>query len=174
MKHDVALCGAWERYHVIRAAMTRQLGVLAPRDLAARVQAQIHADVGAPAASLRFWPLASGFAAAASIAMIAVFGWQAWRDPIAPIAVAPTAVAVGEEPALAATVVAVGGEPTVVTAVVSSEPTALAATVGTAAKPRRSGGRLHDYVFGHNEFVPTGGLGNMLPYARVVADNPER
>ncbi|OGI62301.1 MAG: hypothetical protein A2W18_03970 [Candidatus Muproteobacteria bacterium RBG_16_60_9] len=150
MKHDVALRGTWERYHVIRNAMTRQLGTLAPSELAERVRACIDGDVVAPTATLRFWPLAGGFAAAASVAMVAFLGLQVWRDPIVPVAVAPTAVAV------------------------TSAPAAVATAVSDEARARRSEARLHDYLFGHNEFMPTGSMGNMLPYVRVVADNPEK
>jgi negative regulator of sigma E activity len=158
MKHDAASRGTWERYHLIRSAMTRQLGVLAPRDLAERVRAGIDGAGAAPSASLRLWPLAGGFAAAASVALVAFLGLQAWRVPVAPVA-------------------SIAGAPTTI-AVVENSASGTAQTVAAnAAKPagaRGDGDQLHYYLFGHNEFMPTGAMGNMLPYVRVVSDSPEK
>lgn len=159
MRHDAALRATWERYHLIRGAMTRQLGVLASRDLTERVLEEIRGDGTAPSVSLRFWPLVGGFAAAASVALVAFLGLQAWRvpvTPVAPVAVAPAKIVVAEKPA--------GG-------------TAQTVAANTATKNGSARGaedRLHYYLFGHNEFMPTGAMGNMLPYVRVVSDTPEK
>jgi sigma-E factor negative regulatory protein RseA len=150
VKNDCELRCTWERYHVIRAAMTRQLGVLAPRDLPQRVRARLDAGITESAASLKFWPLAGGFAAAASIAVIGILGLQTLREPATPVALAPASVAANGK-ALA-----------VATPLEASVPSA-------SAKDR-----LNFYIFGHNEFMPTGSMGNMLPYVRVVADNPDK
>jgi sigma-E factor negative regulatory protein RseA len=161
MKHDAGLCATWERYHLIRGAITRQLSVLAPQDLSERVRMQIDNERAEPAASLRFWPLAGGFAAAASVALVAFLGFQAWRvpvsQPVTPIAAAPTKIVVAEKPA-------VGMAQTVATNVAGENAGARAAAED----------RLHYYLFGHNEFMPTGAMGNMLPYVRVVSDSPEK
>lgn len=162
MKHDVALRGTWERYHLIRSAMTRQLGVLAPHDLTERVRLEIDGSSIAPSASLRFWPLVGGFAAAASVALVAFLGLQAWRVPaarVAPVAVAPANVMVAEK--------SVGG---------AAQPVATNVTSVAPEKTSARGAqdRLHYYLFGHNEFMPTGTMGSMLPYVRVVSDSPEK
>jgi sigma-E factor negative regulatory protein RseA len=172
VKNDAELRGRWERYHVIRAALNHQLSVLVSPGLPDRVRARLEAESARPAASLRFWPLAGGFAAAASIAVIAIVAVQALRAPIAPIAVTPTvatsavvtpaAVATNTATPLPATVVATGEKPAVVT------------PVETAAPVTTSEDRLHYYLVGHNEFMPTGGMGNMLPYVRVVADGQDK
>jgi len=156
MKKDRALRGTWERYHLIRSAMTRQLDVLASADLADRVWNRIDSDSVDPSGSLRFWPLAGGFAAAASVALVAFLGLQAWRVPVAPVSpAAPVALAPSSS-------------------VTSGEPTVAVTAVSTDSATRRTDGRLHYYLFGHNEFVPAGAMGSMLPYVRVVSDNQEK
>lgn len=160
IKHDAGLCATWERYHLIRSAITRQLSVLAPRDLSERVRMRIDSERADPAASLRFWPLVGGFAAAASVALVAFLGFQAWRvplpPPVTPIAATPAKIVVAEKPA--------GGMAQTVATNVAAE------NAGT----RAAEDRLHYYLFGHNEFMPTGAMGNMLPYVRVVSDSPEK
>lgn len=161
IKHDAGLCATWERYHLIRSAITRQLSVLAPRDLSERVRMRIDNERTEPVASLRFWPLVGGFAAAASVAFVAFLGLQAWRvpisEPVNPIAAVPAKIVVAEKPT--------GG---------------MAQTVATNVAAEKAGARaaaedrLHYYLFGHNEFMPTGAMGNMLPYVRVVSDSPEK
>src|SRR5258706_9199406 len=79
---DAALRSTWERYHLIRAVMTRQLEVLAAPGLAERVMARLDDEtrrITAP--PLRFWPLAGGFAAAASVAAFAILTFQAIEQP---------------------------------------------------------------------------------------------
>lgn len=166
LKDDPALRCTWERYHLIRAAMRQQLNILAPSDMAERVQARLETEQQVEAApALRFWPLAGGFAAAAAVAVVAVFGLQTLRGPEAPQTGIPAATVAVQDvtPAAApvATVAVEGGAP------------AVANTVSAAVPAPARDERLNAYLVGHNEFMPTSGMGNMLPYVRVVADNPD-
>jgi sigma-E factor negative regulatory protein RseA len=152
---DAELRGTWERYHLIRAVMTRQLEVLTRPDFPERVIAKLD---GSPErirqAPLRFWPLLGGFAAAASIAAIAILTLQTFQQPGstpgAQVAkVASTAAANGQ------TVVPVAASNVAPVAAMSSED------------------RLDLYLVGHNEVMPIAGMGGMLPYVRVVAHNQD-
>lgn len=142
------LRAAWERYHLIRAVMTRELGTLANPGLPERVMAQLEADTSGRRSSLRFWPLAGGFAVAASVAAIAILALQTLQQPLnapsAPLTVASNA------PALPAAATPVAATKDVAAAKNFEEP-------------------LYPYLVGHNEFMPTVGMGGMLPYVRVVA-----
>ncbi len=143
---DAALRRAWGRYYLIRAAVTRQLATLAPLDLPERILARLDGEREAdPRPWLRFWPLAGGFAVAASIAAVAILGMQALRGPT-------TASSLAVAPA----------------------PTEVASAASTASPQKDSEDRLSLYLVGHNEFMPTAGMGSMLPYVRVVAHNPDK
>ena len=151
---DAELRRTWGRYHLIRAAVTRQLGTMTGSDLSDRVLARLDAEVPAAAPALRFWPLAGGFAAAASLAAVAILGLQTLRGPTGVAPVTPLAVA-------------------------PSPITELAVSTATAPSPaensvKNSEERLSQYLVGHNEFMPTAGMGSMLPYVRVVAHSPDK
>lgn len=149
LPNDAELRSTWERYHLIRATMTHQLDGLAPQQLADRIAAQIQNE---PAVErLRFWPLVGGFAAAASIAAVAIFTAQSLVSEPSTIPVAKNS------------------------APVTTTPTAVASTANSAvASSAAPGERLNMYLVGHNEFMPTAGMGGMLPYARVVTYDSER
>jgi sigma-E factor negative regulatory protein RseA len=144
LKRDDELRGTWERYHLFRAAVTRQ-GIGVSRNFADRVASALEseADTRAP---LRFWPLVSGFAVAASIAAVAIVSVQSF-GPV-PTVVSPTA-----KSTTSASVVAAA--------------TAPSKTASTPASTNPQG-RFNAYLVGHNESVSSAGLGGMLPYARVV------
>lgn len=150
LRQDAALRAIWERYHLIRAAMTRQLGVLAAPGLPERVMVAIETNPEPVAKSLRFWPLAGGFAAAASVAAIAILGLQTLQTPTTPVVVAGpvTAVPVAAAP---------------------NPPERPAPSPALTAEEK-----LNRYLVGHSEFMPTAGMGSMLPYVRVVADDTGR
>jgi sigma-E factor negative regulatory protein RseA len=143
LSEDVELRGVWGRYHVIRTAMTRQLSVLADMGLAERVMSRLEAETAPADARLRVWPLAGGFAVAASLVAAAILTLQPFDQTITgPTAAIPSA-----------------------TNVASTMPSATVAPV--AASDREE--RLSFYLVGHNEFMPTAGMGGMLPYVRVVS-----
>lgn len=170
LRDDAELRRAWERYHVIRAAVTRQLGAVLPPDFAERVRARIEADGQAETAPpLRLWPLAGGFAAAALVAGAAFLGAQMLRapsSPLAPLAVAPPANEVASSQVNVATAAATPAE---LAAVAAEAP----ASEAPSAAVEASAGRLDAYLVGHNEFMPTAGMGSMLPYVRVVTHRPD-
>lgn len=149
----------WERYHLIRAAMTRRLGVLADAGLPERVMARLETEPARAAAPLRFWPLAAGFAAAASVAAVAILSLQTIQPVSGPTAASPARLA------------ASAGAANPNATVASSGPSATVAPVSAAADPED---RLNLYLVGHNEFMPTAGMGGMLPYVRVVAHTQDK
>jgi sigma-E factor negative regulatory protein RseA len=159
LRDDAELRRTWERYHVIRSAVTRQLGAVLAPGFAERVSARLEAEGQEATRQVRLWPLAGGFAAAALVAAAAFLGVQMLRTPAGPpasLAVAPPA-----EPAASVNVTAAGPELASVAA--AETPTPIDA----------SGSRLNAYLFGHNEFMPTAGMGSMLPYVRVVTHRPD-
>lgn len=173
VKHDPELQSTWERYYLIRAAMKRQLSVLASPDMPERVRSRLEEAEQDATASLRFWPLAGGFAAAAAIAVVAIFGLQTLRSPVAPVPV--TQVAVDSSTPSATPVAVEGSTPAVSTSTGAGVTAATVTTSTSAAAPAPNPEeQLNFYLVGHNEFMPTGGMGNMLPYVRVVADNPDK
>ena len=147
--NDAELRRAWERYHLVRAAMTRQLDMVAPRGLADRIydHLQIPTDSPAPAAGGTYRWL-GGLAVAASVAAVVAIGLPAWQKPQTPAA--PTLASARFTP---------------VEATVASESTG-ANDAGPAAE--QAEGQFNVYLVGHNEFMPTAGMGGMLPYVRVV------
>ncbi len=160
LAQDPELRGVWERYHLIRAAMTRQLGVLAAGGLPERIMARLETEPERAAAPLRFWPLAAGFAAAASVAAVAILSLQTIQPASGPTAASPAR--------LAASV----GISNSTTTVASSNPSATVAPVSAAVADPED--RLNLYLVGHNEFMPTAGMGGMLPYVRVVAHTQDK
>ncbi|MFL6624182.1 MAG: sigma-E factor negative regulatory protein [Sulfurifustaceae bacterium] len=152
LTHDADLRATWERYHLIRTVMARELGVLATPGLPDRVMARLDGDAGRRRAQLRFWPLAGGFAVAASVAAIAILALQTLQQPLNVASSAPVTVASnGAAMPIAAT------------------PAAAPSVPKDAAAAKDIEEPLYPYLVGHNEFMPTAGMGGMLPYVRVVA-----
>lgn len=147
---DAELRRAWERYHLVRAAMTRQLDMVAPRGLADRIYDHLQIPTDLPAtAGTRTYRWAGGLAVAASVAAVVAIGLPAWQKPQTPAA--PTLASARFTP---------------VEATVAKESTgANDVDLAGAGQPE---GQLNIYLVGHNEFMPTAGMGGMLPYVRVV------
>lgn len=148
---DADLRATWERYHLIGTVMAREFGALATPGLPDRIMAQLETDTARTRTRLRFWPLAGGFAVAASVTVVAIVALQTLQQPLNTPSSAPLAVA-SSGAALPA-----------------------AATPATASVPKDVAVAkdfeepLYPYLVGHNEFMPTAGMGGMLPYVRVVA-----
>lgn len=144
---DPALRATWDRYHLIRASLRKELEQVAPSGLPTAVAAAIAADPAHQqrrALALGIGKLAGGLAIAATVATIAVLFFP---NPLAPT---------NDSGALAAksgtaTAVAVRNQPKSV-----------------AMSP------LNAYLVEHNEFAPTAGMGNMLPYVRTVKHDDTR
>lgn len=139
--NDADLRSAWERYHLIRAAMTRQLSQLAPAGLPERIVRGL-GEAARERGGLRLRHYVGGAAVAASVAALAIVGLQALNEPTRPTG------------------------PTVATA--------QDAAPRGAAEPALSAQGLNPYLVGHNEFMPTAGMGGMLPYVRVVTLEPDK
>lgn len=131
----------WERYHLVRAVINRQLEIIAPRGLAGKIYDRLQLDP--PAVRRPHYRWVGGVAAAASIAVVVMMGLPVWQKPSTPAA------------------------PTLVSSTFTPTDTDLVSTGDTTAAERVEGG-LNVYLVGHNEFMPTAGMGGMLPYVRVV------
>lgn len=142
LANDRELRSVWERYHLIRGAMTRQVSLLAPAGVVDRVVRGIGQEPGSHAVP-RYWHYAAGAAVAASIAALAIFGLQTVYQPAGPAV------------------------PSMAKAPDTASPT------GVAPAPVTAQG-LNPYLVGHNEFMPTAGMGGMLPYVRVVTLDPDK
>ncbi|MBI3898606.1 MAG: hypothetical protein HY308_09955 [Gammaproteobacteria bacterium] len=150
LQRDDKLRGTWERYHLIRAAMTRQLEAVAPAGFVDGVLAQLD-EPEETNRRLRFGPLAAGFALAASVATVSIVSLQSFLNTATPV------VAVNNVKNTETQTVATVSAPTV---------TAIAPTA-TSVVPS-DGERFNAYIVGHSEFVSTEGMGGIWPYARVV------
>lgn len=153
LSQDAGLRERWERYHLIRAAMTQQLGTVTEANFCDRVMTRLDKEEAVKQqAPLRFWPLAGGFAAAASLAAIAVLVLQTFQPPNSP-ETSPAVVA--STPAR-----------------LSTTPAPVVPVTTTASTDTEE--RLNSYLVGHSEYMPTAGIGGMLPYVRVVAHGQDK
>ncbi|MFP5348594.1 MAG: sigma-E factor negative regulatory protein [Gammaproteobacteria bacterium] len=143
LARDAELRHTWDRYHLARAAIARQLDYVAPAQLAEKVYARLQ-DPALTIARSRFagYRLAGGLAVAASVAALAVVALPWFQRSDTPSA------------------------PTL--AVSTFTPTEAVLASASEAPAQESEGRLSAYLVGHNEFMPTAGMGGMLPYVRVV------
>jgi len=145
---DAELKAAWERYHFVSDVLRNDLPRVFGEDLVERVRRSIETEPvmfrrrQRPAAVLK--PVA-GFALAASIAVVAVFGFRGMVGPSGG----------GDEP------VALAGD--------APEQTQLAGMRWDVDLPGVED-RLNTYLVNHNEHTARG----MLPYARLVAYNADR
>lgn len=147
---DAGLRDTWGRYHLIRAALRRELDVMSAPGLASRVMAGLTAQ--SPAGAAFVWrPLAKvagSLAIAATVAAVTLVGLQLLQRPDG----AGSAVVATSAPAAAT--VRVG------------------ATRWDTNQPELER-TLNVYLVEHNEFASTG-VGGMLPYVRVVGYDSDR
>ncbi len=145
MGQDPMLRAAWERYHMIRAALRKDIDVVANTDLAARVARGIENDPAPFARPLsrlptrQFTKLAGGLAMAASVAAIAVFSFRSTLLP----------------------------EPTQLTVSAPAADIALEPIAQVANTAQDSS--LNALLVKHNEFSPAASINGMMPYVRVVS-----
>ena len=143
---DPMLRAAWGRYHLIRAALRKDIEVVVNSDLAARVVRRIENDPAPLARPLirlpmrHFTKLAAGLAIAASVAAVAVVSFKSTLLPDT------THV------------------PVVATAAVDS--TSKSQTQIAKAAQDSS---LNALLVKHNEFSPAANMNGMMPYVRVVS-----
>ncbi|MEK7206356.1 MAG: sigma-E factor negative regulatory protein [Pseudomonadota bacterium] len=150
LAEDAALRRTWDRYHLVRAALRKELEFVVAPGLAERIAEEINmTSARAGSVSPRtFWrraALASGTVAiAASVAAVAIFGLQWVR---APIATQQLAAQSKPTPAQVARAGAMRWD-----------------TTHTEAE-----NALNAYLVEHNEFASHSGFGGMAPYVRVVS-----
>jgi len=134
----------WGRYHVIRAALRRELDQVVPLNVRAAITAAVAMDAGITDRRQRerrrfafnIGKAVGGLAIAATVATIAILNLP---TPITPETQAPAIAKTSTPPAPGAPVL--------------------------AAQPSHP---LNAYLREHNEFAQTAGVGNMLPYVRTV------
>lgn len=151
LARDADLRRTWERYHLVRSALHRDLDALIPPDMAERVAARIGME---PVNTTGSFPrrnitrYAGTFAIAASVAAIAIAGVQWLNHP----ATAPTASLAVIQPA----------SEKIIRADATRWDTQQKDTETEAASA------LNAFLVEHNEFASPSGIGGMMPYVRVV------
>jgi sigma-E factor negative regulatory protein RseA len=153
LKGDATLRNIWERYHLARAALRQDLGIVVARDLAERTAQRIAAEPSKSAAfqRSRITRLVGTLAIAASVATIAIAGVQWFQQP---------------KPLPLVTVAAKAPAPAPVQVINSA--TARNDTKDSTAEPEAVNA-LTAYLVEHDEFASTAGIGGMMPYVRVVS-----
>ncbi len=141
---DPALRGTWERYHLVSAAIRRELGSLASPGLADRLQARMQYEIqestGHRLRSPRVLKFTAGLAIAASVATVAILNL--------PPLVSPSPVSTARN---------------------TASPIAARSTVADARQtPPEQQNALNAYLVQHGEFTPAAGMNGMLSYVRVI------
>jgi sigma-E factor negative regulatory protein RseA len=155
VSRDPVLRVAWERYHLIRAVLRKDIGIVMNPDLATRILSQIEND---PVPHVRplsrlpirhFTRLTAGLAIAASVAIVAVVSFKSTLlpgpDPVSAVATAPAVPAAKTS---------------------AAPPTQLAQT-----SPDNS---LNALLVKHNEFSRATTMNGMISYVRVVSQNSDQ
>ncbi len=147
MGRDPQLRGTWERYHVIRGVLRREMGTLASPGLADRIrertatESPAHSGARRPLFARPAFRAASALAIAASVAAIAILTVRPSLTP----EVAPRTTA----------------------SVPSRSPQSVA-----AASARDS--TLNAMLVKHSEFSPAVGMNGLASYVRVVGHSLDR
>ena len=144
---NASLRGTWQRYHLVRAALHRDLDAFTALDVSEQVARRIAAEPSNPTAfhSRRITRLLGTLAIAASVAAIAIVGVQ-WSHQSS---IAPLPLLTASKPA----------------------PEAIIRT-GTTQRNMpepETASALNAYLVEHDEFASTSGFGGMIPYVRVVS-----
>lgn len=157
------LRGTWERYHLIGAALRKELSAAGHCRIADRVAARLHGESAggsafAPAGGIRQtarW--IGGLAIAASVATVAILDW----GPAAPTASAPSQTA-SVAPATAPPV-----KPVAVASNSGTAATTMATTDRTIPDEQRARTDLGPYLVQHSEAAAA--TGAWRPYVRVIS-----
>jgi len=190
LKSDTDLIGKWSRYHVIRDALNNQLPEHLHLDLADRVREAIDAEPthflpqkrsapsttetstsspAAPAARPAWFMPA---AAAATVAAVAILGFQLDRGPNEGMALAErTAPVSSPVPSVPVTLVSQESQEMPPPQWLRGTPTPAAAPVlvsGREPFTRADGGR---YLVEHSGVAAGGSVNTVFPYARMVSQD---
>ncbi len=147
---DPALRATWERYHMIGAALRKDMGIVVNVDLAARVVHRIEHEPLPFARSIsrlpmrNFTKIAGGLALAASVAAVAVFSFKSVLLP----------------------------DPTQLT--VSTPAAEIAPGSATQLAKAAQDSSFNVLLVKHNEFSPSANMNGMMPYVRVVSHNGDQ
>jgi sigma-E factor negative regulatory protein RseA len=160
------LRSAWERYHLIGAALRKELSSAGHCRIAERVAARLHGEsvsagaftpAGTSMGLRRAARWIGGFAVAATVATVAILNWA----PVAPTSPDPSQVASAPPTASPVTPQV---EPV---AVASNEGPAAATSVGAAKDAQQERTNLDPYLVQHSE--ASAATGAWRPYVRVVS-----
>lgn len=163
---DQAMQDTWLRYHLIGDCLRGHLPDQISSDISTHVHNALEYEptILAPQKSKRisFKPIA-GFAIAASVAMLAVFGIQRSNHnntlpESAAIAANKVITPVAEPQSFAFT------EPPVLPAAVKKSDT---------PTPSIANQRMNSYLVNYNEYRSNGGMNGILPYVRIVTIEPQ-
>lgn len=139
---DPALRGQWERYHLMGAALRRELDVVVRPDLADRIRTQLGAEpAGRAGSGARLFKLGVGMAIAAGVATVAILNLPPVLSPGITVATSPAP-----------------GAKTVVAEVKPLPPEKQQA--------------LNPYLVQHGEFTPAAGMNGISSYVRLVGHQP--
>lgn len=154
--HDEEMKQTWSRYHLIGDCLRDNM----PEQISSRVSQNVsqilqnEPTVLAPTKKrFDFKPL-TGFAIAASVAMVAVFTIQTDNDVSSPSNIAPSIANVS---------------PSQTEIFNFSQPQALPAAVTHSDTPESiANERLNNYLLNHNEYRSSAGMNGIMPYVRMV------
>lgn len=144
MGQDPALRATWGRYHMIGAALRKDMGIAVDNDLAARVLNRIEHEPLPFTRTIGRLPMrhfakfAGGLAIAASVTAVAIFSFKSVLLPD------PTQLAVS------------------------------APESKTQAAKAAQDSSLNALLVKHNEFSPAANMNGMMPYVRVVSHSGEQ
>lgn len=157
LSQDAGMRGRWERYHLIREALRSGLPSSVDTGFAGRVYAGLGRAGEGRVRPHRGWPALvtrplAGFAVAATVATVAVLGFQYVGQPgLAPV---PGPSPVASRAPSAST---------------GYRPTPVAETIAPRAAETA---RLNAYLVNHSEYATGAGIGGMLSYVRIVGYDP--
>jgi negative regulator of sigma E activity len=144
LRGDPELLGAWERYHLLRTAVRRELDIMVSPDLVTRVRDRLEREQPDAVAhrflTSRMLRLSTGFAIAASVATVAILN-------LSPAVIPSSLTTTGPK----------SGPATARTTVAESRPVA-------PAQQRI----LNPYLVHHAEFSSASSVSGVSAYARVV------
>jgi len=150
----------WERYHLISDVIQDHVPAALDTDFAARIRQAIEAEPlpRSVAKPLPAWykPV-TGFALAASVALVALFGLKLNQTDALPLA-APFAATT---PALSTPAVSL-----------PIQTVAVAQSTNSVGEPFET--RLNSYLVNHSGYASQNSMHGMLPYVRIVGYQPDR
>lgn len=164
---EPALKASWARYHLARDALHHELYIPAG-DLASRINAALEAEptvlapvARKPRAVTGLLKQAASFAVAASVTAAVIFGVQGYHARQA------GAPALAQQPAAAAPAPRVLEQPRLLPLAPLVQ---AASATNKPLDPRQE--RLRAYLLDHSEQAAARGGNGMLPYVRVVSQEP--